>query len=175
MRRLLITSYLMLALLATGNAICASSQRYAALQAIAVSRPCLATALLFVGMAPETSGAGVLRLDGIPTLETVVVLSDTSGRVAKPQYMVTQIAPYASASYLLEIRWKASVIARGRYLFTTQARLVDSAGAPLVPEHVIEPVTTALVTPESVQLLGGPGPSKARSSHLHLPGAGVRG
>jgi hypothetical protein len=132
-----------------------TNQQYSELLAIAAVRPCLATALLYVGLGPTHSEAGILRFDGIPTRETVLTLTDTSGIHSAD--IVTQATPYSDAAYYVEVRWTVSRISRNEYFFTTSgAELVDKKLTPLNPGHIIEPPTTALVTDHSILLLSAP-------------------
>jgi hypothetical protein len=122
---------------------------------ISATRPCLATAMLFVGLNPTKSRGGVLRLDGIPTRETIAILTDKTG-TTNGTGLVTQQNPYSGAYFFVAIRWKVSILGPGRYFFTTQAEIVDPAGAPIVPRHTIEAMTTAYVTGSSIELMGTP-------------------
>ncbi len=135
----------------------ATAREDAGVSAIAVARPCLATALLFIGRTPTRPASGTLRLNGIPTFDTVMTLTDKTGNASDAAAgMVTQASPYADASYFVEIRWVVSRIRADTYIFTTQATIVDASGAPLVPEHVVEPLTSAIVDSGSIRFLGEP-------------------
>lgn len=124
---------------------------------VAVTRPCLATALLFLGAGPTDSKSGILRLTGIPTRETVLVLTDKTGAAGRSPQVVTEVSPYSyysEAEFLVEVRWSLTVIDKNAFLFATQAQIVDGLGAPIVPSHIVEPLTVAVVADGAVRILG---------------------
>jgi hypothetical protein len=154
---LLIAYYLTAGVPTASPSVQASAREETSLFAIAAARPCLATALLFIGRTPTRPASGTLRLNGVPTFETVMMLADKSGDTSdSAAAMVTQASPYADASYFVEIRWVVTRIRPETYLFTTQATIVDGSGSPLVPAHVVEPTTSAIVDGGTIRFLGEP-------------------
>lgn len=125
------------------------------LETVARSRPCLATALVFVRTSPPESGTGVIRLDGVPTYGTFMTLMGVGDSSANAPF-VSQESPYATRSYYVEVHWKVTVWGRDKYFFTSRAEIVDGAGVPLSPQHVVEPLTTVVVTKSAVELVSNP-------------------
>ena len=126
--------------------------RHPDVEAISNSRPCLATVLLYMATSPVQSGAGILRLDGIPTRRSVAVLLDTTGDKVSND-VVMQWSPYSSQSYYVQITWKLSLLRSGVYLIATHAELVEYEDSALSAIRNVEPLTTALVTGHSLELV----------------------
>jgi hypothetical protein len=131
--------------------------RSTAVAALAVSRPCLATLLVYFNGQVVHSGKGVLRLSGIPTQRSVIVLLDTVGGMGRAaDDVVTQWSPYSDDTFMVEIQWTVSVMQKGIYYVSARAEILDGLGASLTPRHIIEPSTTAFVTAHSLRVVENP-------------------
>jgi hypothetical protein len=123
---------------------------------LASSRPCLATALLYVTANPMESANGTLRFDGIPTQRSVRFLLAPAGD-ADSNDMVSAWNPYGdpdnAPAYMVEIQWKFVTLGRGSYLLSSRAQIVDGDGQPLVRQHIIEPLTSVFVAGDSFRIV----------------------
>jgi hypothetical protein len=105
-----------------------SANQRAGVAAIAASRPCLATALLYVAVTPLKSARGTLRFEGIPTSQSVMFLLDREG-ASQSTDMVPAWSPYMADSnavpvYMAEIRWTLTDLAgRGPHRRQCEATL----------------------------------------------------
>lgn len=130
----------------------------AGVETIASSRPCLATALLYVSITPTRSASGSLLFLGIPTTHSVTSLLDRASEDLGSNDILTTWNPYtedpdSAPAYMVEVQWTLTMLGRGAYVLSTRAQIVDGAGKSIVPAHNIEPLTTVLVTGESYRVV----------------------
>jgi hypothetical protein len=125
------------------------------LKVIAASRPCAATALLYVRDREESSGR--LLLPGLPTEQSVAGLADGGdGRYGGRVGATALHSPESGAPLLVEVRWTLEHWDDGVFLLTTRAQLVDGRGVPLTPIHPVEPTTTVMISGVLLYLLQSP-------------------
>jgi hypothetical protein len=152
------TALLAVAIWGVSNGGELSPHQRASVATIASSRPCLATALLYVTVRPMESARGTLQFEGFPTSRSVMFLLDTAGGDSLSNDMVSAWNPYtadpsSAPVYMVEVRWTLAVLGRDGYLLSTRAQIVDGAGQPIVPAHVVEPLTTVFVTGDSFRIV----------------------
>lgn len=134
-----------------------STQQVAELKSIATSRPCAATALVYLWSLEEGSAHGTLEFDGVPSAGTVETLLDRSGESAsKSSPLVLLRNPYSVAAFFVDVRWSVARISESSFVLTTSAELTDGVGDALIPAHHVEPATAILVSGKSLRLLAPP-------------------
>jgi len=120
------------------------------LDSIAASRPCAATALLYVfGFGRDDHGA--MELDGLPSRLSVEMLLDAKGKDSPLRDgAVLQRSPYSSARVFTKVEWSLTYIGMDSYVLTTRAELVMRDGSFIEPRYYIEAPTSILVSGDSM-------------------------
>jgi hypothetical protein len=120
----------------------ASTQRMVV--GIARTHPCVAVALLHVLRSGAPADEGTFYLREIPP-PRVIALMAAYGISDDVMMLSAGPNPYAD-TFLVEVRWSAQRRANRSVWIGAQAQLVDAAGVPLRPAHVVESRSSVLVS-----------------------------
>jgi hypothetical protein len=112
--------------------------------------PCAAAALILSRPGSADASDGAVILDAVPSPELIELMLQQleSGREGR-----SYRNPYSGSPSVVEVRWWRKSLPDGGYTLTFDTQLLTRAGVPLMPHHLLEPVSVIQVTLNGLRIV----------------------